>query len=225
MRSSEVHFLKIGGDPTRGFLAEPDTANAPGIVVIHEWWGLTDQIKGICERLADLGFRALAVDLYDGQVATDPMQAEQLMTGLNFADAASKTVVAAGRFLRVTGSAKVGLTGYCMGGAITVLGAALAGAEFQAAVSYYGIPPLGAYDLDAIVNPLMGHFALHDEFFTIGEVDKLDAALTAAGKSHEFHRYDANHAFCNERRPEVFDAACRDLADQRTLEFFQRLLG
>ena len=101
---------------------------------------------------------------------------------------------------------------------------ALAGAEFQAAVSYYGIPPQGAYDLQGIVNPLMGHFALRDEYFTIDQVDALDAALTAAGKPHEFHRYDADHAFCNENRPEVFNAACRDLADQRTLEFFARYL-
>ena len=116
---------------------------APGIVVIQEWWGLQDQIKGMCDRLALAGYEALAPDLYSGVVVPyhDREAAAKEMNSLNFMDAVDQTVRGAVLYLKRT-APKVGLTGFCLGGAITTLGAARI-PELSAAVAFYGIPPEG----------------------------------------------------------------------------------
>ena len=119
-----ISFKRPDGKDASGYLARPGRADAPGIVVIQEWWGLQDQIKGICDRFALAGYEALAPDLYAGTVVPyhDADAANREMSSLNFLDATDQVVRGAAAFLKLTG-VKVGLTGFCMGGAVTILGA------------------------------------------------------------------------------------------------------
>jgi len=193
-----VSFNRPDGKSVNGYLAEPPTAGkAPALVVIQEWWGLNDQIRGVADKIAKAGYRALVPDLYRGKTAADAKEANHLMTGLNFGDAAGQDIRGAVQYLKKSGSAKVGVTGFCMGGALTVLSAVNV-PEMDAGVIWYGYPPLEYVDASKIKAPLLGHWATHDQAFAIGGVDQLEDKLRAAKVGFEFHRYDAKHAFANE---------------------------
>lgn len=226
---SIVTFNRPDGKAVQGYLAEPATANAPAVVVIQEWWGLNDQIKGVADRLATAGYQALVPDLYRGKSTVEAEEAHHLMTGLDFGDAASQDIRGAVQFLKAR-APKVGLTGFCMGGALTLLAAG--SPELDAAVVWYGCPPLDYIDASKLKAPLLGHWATQDEFFKIDIVDGLEAKLTAAGVGYEFHRYLAHHAFANEtavgphRTPATqYDPVWAQQAWDRTLRFFGKHLG
>ncbi|AWP24928.1 carboxymethylenebutenolidase [Acidiferrobacter sp. SPIII_3] len=221
-----ISFKRPDGGLCDGYLVTPVAGGkAPGIVVIQEWWGINDQIKGVAERLAAAGYRALVPDLFRGKVTMEAKEAEHLMNGLDFADAASQDVRGAAQYLKATGSAKAGVTGYCMGGAVAVLAAAFV-PESDANVTWYGYPPLEYVDAARIKAPVLGHWATHDQFFAIAGVDALEARLKAAGVDFEFHRYDAKHAFANEEAdslnlpPLGYDPVAAELAWKRSLAFF-----
>ena len=223
-------FKRPDGQSVDGYLAEPaGGAKAPGVVVIQEWWGLNDQIKGVADRLAAAGYRALVPDLYRGKVAVEAKEAEHLMTGLDFGDAAGQDIRGAVQHLKSTGSGKVGVTGFCMGGALTVLSACNV-PEADAFVIWYGFPPLEYVDASRIKKPVMGHWATQDEFFAIGKVDELEKKLRDAGVKFDFHRYDAKHAFANETAdqknmpPLKYDPKAADAAWKRTMDFFGKNL-
>lgn len=225
-----VSFKRPDGQSVDGYLAQPSQgAKAPGVVVIQEWWGLNGQIKGVADRLAKVGYRALVPDLYRGKQALAANEAEHLMTNLNFGDAAGQDVRGAVQHLKATGSGKVGVTGFCMGGALTLLAAANV-PEADAAVPWYGFPPLEYIDAAKIKAPLLGHYAIDDVPFPIAKVDELEKKLRAAGVQFEFHRYKAKHAFANEEADSKnlpmlgYNAQAAELAWKRTLEFFDRHL-
>lgn len=226
-----VSFQRPDGQAVQGYLAEPAQATgAPAIVVIQEWWGLNDQIRGVADRLALAGFQALVPDLYRGQATVEQEEAHHLMTGLDFGDAAGQDIRGAVQFLK-TRASKVGLTGFCMGGALTLL-ALTQSPEVDAGVVWYGCPPLEYIDASKITAPLQGHWATQDEFFKIDTVDALQDKLSAAGVSFDFHRYLAHHAFANEtavgpgRIPATqYDAVWAQQAWDRTLHFFGKHLG
>lgn len=221
-----ITYKRPDGKAVNGYYAEPAGGpKAAGIVVIQEWWGLNDQIKGVANRLASAGYRALVPDLYRGKVTVEAHEAQHLMSGLDFGDAATQDVRGAVQYLKAD-SAKVGVTGFCMGGALTLLAAANV-PEADAAVTWYGFPPLEYIDARTIKMPLQGHFALDDTFFKISTVEELEKKLKAAGVQFEFHRYKAGHAFANESGPFAAVAYKHDLAElawQRTLEFFGKTL-
>ena len=209
------------GGTCDGYYVEPPAgAGAPAIVVLQEWWGVNDQIKGVAERLASAGYRALVPDLYHGTVTLEAAEASHLMTNLDFGDAVSNDITGAVQHLKQSGS-KVGVIGFCMGGALTVLAAVFTQAD--AAVSWYGLPPAEAADVTKVRMPLQGHYALQDSFFTPASVDAAEAKLKAAGLPHEFYRYDADHAFGNEESG-AYDAAAAEQAWERSLAFFARHL-
>jgi len=218
-----------GKEECPGYYVEPSTGStAPGVVIIQEWWGLNDQIKGVADRYAAQGYRALVPDLYRGQTGLDAKEAEHLMNNLNFADAASQDIGGAVQYLKGS-SAKVGVTGYCMGGALTVLASVFA-PGIDAVVTWYGLPPLEYVDASKIKAPLMGHFATHDAFFKIEQVDAFEDKLKQAGVSYTFYRYDAQHAFANENNvnsplPLKYDESLAETAWQRTVAFFGTQLG
>jgi carboxymethylenebutenolidase len=226
---SHVTFTRPDGKDCSGFYVEPaDGTRAPGVVIIQEWWGLNDQIKGVAERFAARGYRALVPDLYRGQIGLDAKEAQHLMEGLSFADAAGQDVRGAVQYLKAS-STKVGITGFCMGGALTLLSTVFV-PEADAAVTWYGFPPLDYIDASKIKAPLMGHFATHDAFFPIQQVDVLEEKLKLAGVPYTFHRYEAQHAFANEENvdsplPLKYDPAAAATAWQRTVEFFDQHLG
>ena len=225
-----ISYKRPDGQSVSGYLAEPAKSGAaPGIVVIQEWWGLNDQIKGVADKLAADGYRALVPDLYRGKVALERNEAEHLMKGLNFGDAAGQDVRGAVQHLKTSGSARVGVTGFCMGGALTVLSAVNV-PEADAAVIWYGYPPLEYVDASKIKAPLMGHWATEDVPFPIAKVDELEKKLRDAKVKFDFHRYNAKHAFANEtadsrKLPIVgYNPEAAKLAWRRTLDFFAKHL-
>ncbi len=225
-----IRFKRPDGQNVDGYLAEPaDGKPAPGVVVIQEWWGLNDQIKGVADKMAAAGYRALVPDLYRGKVALAANEAEHLMNELNFGDAAGQDVRGAVQHLKATGSNKVGVSGYCMGGALTLLASVFV-PEVDAAVPYYGYPPLDYIDASKITAPLLGHWAIEDVPFPIAGVADLEKKLAHAKVDFEFHRYQAKHAFANETADSKglamlkYDPAAAELAWTRTMAFFARQL-
>jgi carboxymethylenebutenolidase len=227
---STVTYARPDGREVSGYLAKPaQAAGAPAIVVIQEWWGLNAQIRGVADRLAQAGYFALVPDLYRGKSTVEKEEAHHLMTGLDFADAATQDIRGAVGYLKGL-SARVGITGYCMGGALTLLTLSNV-PELSAGVVWYGCPPLDYINPAHIKVPVQGHWAIQDAFFPIATIDALEAKLSEAGVRHEFHRYLAHHAFANEtavgpgRIAETqYDPVWAQLAWDRTLTFFGRTL-
>jgi len=225
-----VTFNRPDGQIIRGYLAETEhAAGAAAVVVIQEWWGLNDQIRGVADRLASTGYIALVPDLYRGKSTAEAEEAHHLMTGLNFADAASQDIRGAVQFLK-TRSGKVGVTGFCMGGALT-LQTLCTSPEVDAGVVWYGCPPLQYIEANKIRVPLLAHWATQDEFFPIATIDLLQEKLREADVAFEFHRYLAHHAFANEtavgpgRIPATqYDSVWSQQAWDRTFSFFGRWL-
>jgi carboxymethylenebutenolidase len=219
-----VQFKRPDGKSCPGYLATPKTgAGAPGFVCIQEWWGLNDQIKKTADRLADAGYRALVPDLYRGKVAKAADEASHLMTNLNFPDAAEQDIRGAVQYLKQS-SKKVAVGGFCMGGALTILSAVRV-PEMDAGACFYGIPDLPAAEFKKIKIPLICHFANQDGWITPAKVIDLETALKQSKSQFEIYRYDAQHAFMNEARPEVYDAASAKLAWDRTLKFLNKALA
>jgi carboxymethylenebutenolidase len=226
-----IHFKRPDGERVNGYLAEPTQAGtAAGMVVIQEWWGMDDQIKAVADKLAAAGYRALVPDLYRGKVALEANEAEHLMNDLDFGDAAGQDVRGAVQYLKESGSEKVGVTGFCMGGALTLLSAVNV-PEADAGVVWYGYPPLEYIDPSKIKAPLLAHWATEDDAFAIEGVDKLEEMLSAAGVNFEFHRYQAKHAFANEAADSKnlpflkYDPQAAKLAWRRTMDFLHEQLS
>jgi carboxymethylenebutenolidase len=219
-----ITFKQPDWGKATGYLAKTAHANAPGVVVIQEWWGVQDQIKGICDRFAAAGYEALAPDLYAGTAVPyhDTEAANREMSSLNFIEATDQAVRGAAQFLKIT-APRVGLTGFCLGGAITVLGAVRI-PEFAAAVCFYGLPPANAASPANVRVPLQGHFANDDDWCTPKLVDEFESGLKKAGKSAEIFRYDAKHGFMNEQRVDAHDRRAAENAWDRTLSFWQKHL-
>ena len=216
-----IDVEQAGGGSNRGYLAEAADAGAPGVVVIQEWRGLQDQITGTCDRLAAAGYNALAPDLYGGEVAAyhDHAAAEAAMNALDVMAATDQAVAGAARRLAANG-AKVGLTGFCLGGMVTVLGA-IRVPGLAAAVCFYGLPSPEMGAPGDIAIPCQAHFANQDDWCTPAAVDAFDAGL---GANAELYRYDAKHGFMNEQQPSVHDAAAAQIASARMLAFWRRHL-
>jgi len=224
-----ISYKRPDGKSVAGYLAEPaNKLDAPGMVVIQEWWGLNEQIKGVADKLAKAGYRALVPDLYRGKVALEANEAEHLAHNLDFGDAASQDIRGAVQHLK-SASAKVGVTGFCMGGALTVL-AAVNVPEADAAVVWYGYPPLEYVDASRIKLPLMGHWATEDTAFPIAKVDELEKKLREGHVNFEFHRYHAKHAFANETADSKnlpflkYDPAAAAIAWRRSMDFLAKHL-
>ena len=212
-----IEFARPDGAKAKGYLATAGQGR-PGVVVIQEWWGLNDQICGVADRFARAGYNALAPDLYKGRVTTEPDEANHLMTGLDFAGATHQDLRGAAQHLK-SQSGKVAVMGYCMGGALTIA-AAVHVPEFAAGVAFYGIPPKEFADPAKIRLPLQGHFANKDDWCTPGAVDDLERGLKESGLKHEVYRYEAAHAFANERSA-AYDVACANLAWERMAAFLR----
>ena len=226
-----IEFKRPDGKAVHGYLAEAE-APVGAVVVIQEWWGLNEQIRGVAERFANAGFTALVPDLYRGKSTVEAEEAHHLMDGLNFGEAASQDVRGAVQYLKAAklGSGKVGVTGFCMGGALTVLSLTMA-PEADAGVVWYGLPPLEYVDANKIKAPMIAHWAEQDVPFPIATVDPLEAKLKEAGVSFTGYRYLAQHGFANEtaqgpgRLPMTqYDAAWSQLAWDRSFAFFGKHL-
>ena len=212
-----IEFKRPDSGTTRGHYAEAGAGN-PGVVVIQEWWGLNDQIRGVADRFAAAGFNALAPDLYEGRVTQDPDEANHWMGGLDFPGATDQDLRGATRHLKASGR-KVAVMGFCMGGALTIAGAVHI-PEADAGVCYYGIPPAEFADPGAISMPLQCHFANQDEWCTPAAVNQLEDVMRAAGVAYDMYRYDAQHGFFNETSA-AYDAEAARQSWARTVPFLE----
>lgn len=213
--------LFANGKEVLGYLNAGDgRSGKPQVVVIHEFWGLTDQIKGVVDRLAKDGFAAFAPDLYNGKVATTRDEANALSKKLDWDGAEMMLRAAAQGMLARDPSRKVAVMGYCLGGALALMAGAKI-PEYSAVVTYYGIPNADRADLSQIKARVQGHFALTDDWCTAELISELEKRLGAGNVPFEVHRYDAHHAFANETRPEVYSAKDAELAWERTVKFLE----
>ena len=218
-------MIRLGD--THAYLSLPPgkTAPVPGIVVIHEWWGLNEHVQHWADRLASAGYAALAVDLYGGRVATTPDQAMTTMKKVDNAKAAA-TIAAALDFLakdpRVT-APKRGVIGWCFGGGWS-LQTALEHSGLDAAVIYYGQLETDVVKLRAIKAKVLGIFGTRDKGIPIAEVDKFEAGLRTSGIDAAIHRYDADHAFANPSGQKYDEASAGD-AWAKVLAFLRKTLG
>lgn len=226
---STIIYPRPDGQTVAGYLAEAKNPRG-AIVVIQEWWGLNDQIRGVAQRCAQAGFTALVPDLYRGKSTAEAEEAHHLMTGLNFGDAAAQDVRGAVQYLKAA-HGKVGVTGFCMGGALTVLASTMV-AEMDAGVIWYGYPPLDYVDASKITAPLLAHWAEQDNPFPIAGVDALETKLTMSKVNYTGHRYLAQHGFANETAQgphrlaiTQYDAAWAQMAWDRTFAFFGATLA
>ena len=226
MAGRMVEFPSNGSTAT-GYLAVPAAGPGPGLVVIQEWWGLSDQIKGTADRLAEAGFSALVPDLYHGRVIGfhEPDEAGKAAMALDETRAAQE-LRGAVDYLLSSGEASgeyVGTVGYCMGGGLAVSLAANHD-KVRATVDFYGVPGPNT-DLNRIEGSVLGHFGDDDDYASPEAVRKLSEGLDAARIAHQFHVYPgAGHAFANQDRPEVHNPEADALSWQRTLEFLHQTL-
>jgi len=217
-----VQLTTPGGQRVSAALALPAQRPAPAVMLIHEWWGLNDQIKTMAAELAKEGYVALAIDLYDGKVATDPADARSYMSQVT-PQGGIDTVTAWGDWLKRhdAGSGKLGTIGWCFGGGWS-LNASLA-QPVDATVIYYGRLEQDAGKLAALKGPVLGHYATKDKWINQAMVDGFDAAMRQAGRANTSHWYEADHAFANPTSSR-YDAADAKLAWRRTLDFFDENL-
>ena len=225
MPASMVTF-NANGRECAGYLALPASGSGPGLIVVQEWWGLVDHIKALADRFADAGFVALAPDMYHGEKTTSPDEAGKLLMALNIGEA-GKDLRGAALYLRAHASVapkKVGVLGFCMGGQLALFGAQEHPDVIDAAVDFYGIHPKVTIDPARVKPPVLGHFGLQDKSVPLASVRALRDGINAAGGHMEAHEYDAGHAFFNDSRPQVYDAACAQLAWERSLAFLRKHL-
>ncbi len=226
MSGSMVQF-PVNGHTCDGYLSIPSKGSGPGLIVIQEWWGLVDHIKTLADRFAAEGFVTLAPDMYHGERTTSPDQAGKLLMALNI-DGAGKDMRGAAEFLRANAAVKpkkVGILGFCMGGQLALFAAQEHPDVIDAAVDFYGIHPKVEIVPAKVKVPVLGHFATRDKGVPLESVHAMADAVKANGGRFDVHEYDADHAFFNDTRPQVYNAAGASLAFSRTLTFLRKVLA
>lgn len=220
----DISLPTPSGGTAMGVIAMPAKLPAPTVLLIHEWWGLNDQIKSVAVEFAKMGYIALAADMYGGNVATDRDGAMGLMKSVDGAKGTEQLVTLINHLKTMEGSTgKVGTVGWCFGGGWS-LNASLA-TPVDATVIYYGRCDKSAADLATLQSPVLGHFGTEDTSINAEMVGVLEASMKEAGKADQLtvHWYEANHAFANPTGAR-YDEADANLAWERTKTFFEQNL-
>ena len=223
-----VVYGQVGDTLLRGYLARPVGAGpgAPGLIVIHEWWGLNDNIRKTAERLAGEGYVALAVDLYNGQSASIPKEAIKLMNGLMAdTDGADENLRQAHRYLaEELGAPRVGSIGWCLGGRWSLRTAVIMPDELDAAVMYYGTVTTDEAELAPLQMPVLGNFAADDPIIPVESVELFAVTMERLGKTVDVKVYaGAKHAFANPSG-QAYDAEAAEDAWARSTAFLKTYL-
>jgi carboxymethylenebutenolidase len=214
--------MRIQFDGTEGELETPDTKEKTGgVVLVQEYWGLNDHVRDIGKRLAAQGFRVLAPDLYHGKVTKSAEEAGKIMGSLDWPKALGE-IVAAATHLRdhESSNGKVAVMGFCMGGALT-FAAATNIPWLAAAVPFYGVPGEQLADYTKEKAPILAHFAKNDQWATVDKAKAIQSKVP----SMELHVYDAQHAFFNDTRPEVYSPNDAKTAWERSIAFLKQHLS
>ena len=221
MKTDTLQFETANG-LTTAFVAEPDNADAqtPTVFLIQEWWGLNEHIKNIASRYAAENFRAVAPDLYRGKLAKDPAEAAEFMKALAIEDGLDTIRNAVAKVRENYGTnRKLGITGYCMGGTFALRAACELTDEFGAACPFYGdIPPEDV--LAKLRTPVIFFAGIKDKWINPEKVSQLKQIALKHELPVETISYDADHAFFNDTRPEVYDENAAHDAWRRVLGFF-----
>ncbi|MEE3853012.1 dienelactone hydrolase family protein [Gordonia sp. LSe1-13] len=211
-----------------GYLRKPAGDLGPGVIVIQEWWGLTDHIADITDRFAAEGFVALAPDLYGGRVAHDAEEAGRLMSGLPVEQAAADLLGSVDALLAdpdVT-SSTVGVVGFCMGGGFVLQLAALGGDKVGAAVPFYGVGPAVPDNYRTLSAAVQGHYGELDTSYPVERAREQERQIRDEGTGPvEFFYYPAGHAFHNDQRPTAYHRDSAEAAWSRTLDHLRKHLG
>jgi carboxymethylenebutenolidase len=203
------------------YIALPPSGKGAGVLVIHAWWGLNDFFKGVCDRLAQAGFVAVAPDLFEGQVATTPTDAQRLRDKPK-REPTYKTLIRAVEQLTthpaVQGST-IGVIGFSMGGHWALWLSQRPEMSIRAAVTFYGAR---AGDYTNSSAAFMGHFAEKDYWVSDGVLKKLKKNLETADKVTEFFVYpDTSHWFFESDQVDAYNAQAAELAWERTIKFLR----
>lgn len=219
--SHSVSFKSKSGSDVSGAIAGSE--RSPAIVLLQEYWGLNEHIKSLVDRMAKEGFLVLAPDLYHGKVTTDAGEAAKMAGELDTLKAVDE-IAGAVAYLKERSNGKVGVVGFCLGGALA-LASGCHIPSLDAVVSFYGIPPAEKVDYAKLEAPVMMHVAKHDHWVTTEKASHVRDAIEKAGKHVDLFIYAANHAFVNDTRPDVYSADNAQVALERTFEFFKQHLA
>jgi carboxymethylenebutenolidase len=222
VETQTVAYATVNGQQVQGYLARPMGAEGPlpGVIVIHEWWGLNDNIRSMAEQLAGQGYRALAVDLYGGASASTPDEAQTLMrAALEKSGELTENLKQAYAYLS-DGGQKVGTIGWCFGGGWSLQTALVLPEDIDATVIYYGRVVTEKAELEKLRMPILGIFGAEDDGIPVDSVRAFESALKELGKNASIHVYEgANHAFANPSGQNYKAEPAND-AWQKTLAFF-----
>ena len=212
-----ISFELDGFEAAKAFYAEAENPKAPTVILIHEWWGLNDQIKAVAIELTAQGYNALAVDLFKGSIATQSAEAIKQIQAMNQSEARA-TMAAAVDWARTRGNGRVGTIGWCFGGGWSLQTALLSDPE--ASVVYYGNVDVPESSLVALKTPILGHFGTQDRSINPEMVGTFQKRLRAMKRDHLFEArwYTANHGFANPTSSR-YDDENTALAWARTLAF------
>lgn len=209
------------GKPAKGYLALPSQSDAPGVIVLHAWWGLNTFFKSLCDRLAEEGFVAFAPDLNDGKVALTVDEAKQIMSETEF-EQKQAIVTALVDFMRSRPEVQEGplsLIGFSMGAAWSLVLASEHPQDIRKVVLFYGVDSV---DFTQVKAEILGHYSDVDEWEPIDGIRAMEADMRSAGLSTNFHIYpNLSHWFFEDDRPE-FDPQAAEVAWKRTLEFLRK---
>ena len=223
----KMPYAEVGDQLVYGYFAAPSDVfePLPAIIVIHEWWGLNNNVRAMADRLAGEGYMVLAVDLYGGKTADSPADARALMLGVvEDPGRANENIRAAYEFLTTAGAPRIGSLGWCFGGGWSLNTAQLFADELDAAVIYYGQVTDDEDRLRPISAPILGLFGADDTGITVESVEAFRASLERLRKEHDIHVYPGvGHAFANPTGTNYNAEAATD-AWVRTLEFLGRHL-
>lgn len=224
LQGEMVTLQSPGGREFQGYAVGIEN-NRPTVLVIHEWWGLNRPIKEMTDKVASLGYGALAIDLYDGKVTTNPDTAGAYSAAAgNDPEAALDKLNAALSWLDSSGNGRVATLGWCFGGGWSLQASLANPGLVDGTVIYYGMVESDPARLRQLQAPVIGVFANKDQWITSESVDTFEAGLEEAKVPHAIHRYDADHAFANPSGPYYADAPARDAWD-KTAAFLAKNLG
>ncbi len=224
--TTNVKFSSKAGGQLEGALAEPAGAGKSGaLIVLQEWHGVNDQIRGKCDRFAKEGYLALAPDLYHGKVAKNDEEAGKLMGQLDWQRAVAE-IGDAVAYLRShpRSNGKVGVLGFCMGGALTLASARWIDG-LACAVAFYGLPQLPVDEFAKVRTPIQAHFAKKDDWAKASVAEQIQAKVKSGGGHMDLFVYDAGHAFMRDGDPGHYDEAAAKAAWPRALEFLRKHLA